>query len=49
MLELARHSDALIVPLLLAVAGATVVARTAGAASIYSARLGEPPVELTSA
>ena len=41
MLELAHHTDALIVPLVLATAGATVVARTVGAPSIYSARLGE--------
>jgi hypothetical protein len=41
MIELARHTDALMVPLLLAVTGATVVARLLGAPSIYSARLGE--------
>ncbi len=46
MLELAHHVDALMVPLLLAVTEATVVARRLGAPSIYSARLsgrnGEP-------
>jgi H+/Cl- antiporter ClcA len=41
ILELAHHSDSLLVPLLLAVTGATVVARVIGAPSIYSARLGE--------
>jgi chloride channel protein, CIC family len=42
MLELAHHTQNLAVPLLLAVTGATVVARRVGAPSIYSARLGEP-------
>lgn len=42
ILELAHRSDTLIVPLLLAVISATVVARRIGAPSIYSARLGEP-------
>jgi H+/Cl- antiporter ClcA len=41
MLELAHHSDSLIVPLVIATAGATVVARMIGAPSIYSARLGQ--------
>jgi chloride channel protein, CIC family len=41
MIELAHHSDTLIVPLLLAVTAATVVSRLLGAPSIYSARLGE--------
>jgi H+/Cl- antiporter ClcA len=41
ILELAHGSVTLIVPLLLAVAGATVVPRLLGAPSIYSARLGE--------
>jgi chloride channel protein, CIC family len=41
MVELAHHSDTLVVPLLLAVTGAVVVARRFGAPSIYSARLGE--------
>jgi chloride channel protein, CIC family len=41
ILELAHHTDTLMVPLLLAVTGATVVARLLGAPSIYSARLGE--------
>jgi len=40
-LELAHHTDPLMVPLLLAVVGATVVARLLGADSIYSARLSE--------
>ncbi len=41
ILELAHGSITLIVPTLLAVTGATVVARVMGAPSIYSARLGE--------
>jgi chloride channel protein, CIC family len=45
VLELAPRSESLIVPLLLAVAGATVVARVLGAPSVYSARLGEPSDE----
>jgi CIC family chloride channel protein len=40
VLELTRHTDALMVPTLFAVAEATVVARLFGAPSIYSARLG---------
>jgi H+/Cl- antiporter ClcA/DMSO/TMAO reductase YedYZ molybdopterin-dependent catalytic subunit len=40
VLELTRHTDALMVPTLLAVAEATVVSRLLGAPSIYSARLG---------
>jgi H+/Cl- antiporter ClcA len=39
VLELTRHTDALMVPTLLAVAVATVVARVLGAPSIYSARI----------
>jgi H+/Cl- antiporter ClcA len=42
VLELSRHFDALMVPTLLAVTVATIVARRLGAQSIYSARLGEP-------
>ena len=42
LLELTHHADGLIVPVLLAVVGATVVARIAHAPSIYSARLGRP-------
>jgi chloride channel protein, CIC family len=38
-LELTHHADALMVPVLLAVAEATIVARVFGAPSIYSARL----------
>jgi chloride channel protein, CIC family len=49
MIELAHHADTLIVPVLLAVTGATVVARQLGAPSIYSARLGEKTTEATSA
>jgi H+/Cl- antiporter ClcA len=45
MLELAHHTVNLMVPLLIAAAGATVVARRIGAPSIYSARLGEPAGE----
>jgi H+/Cl- antiporter ClcA len=40
VLELTRHTDALMVPTLLVVAVATIVARRLGAPSIYSARLG---------
>ena len=43
IIELAHHSDTLIVPVLLAVTEATIVARLLGAPSIYSARLGQPP------
>ncbi len=39
LLELTHHADGLMVPVLLAVAGATIVARIAGTPSIYSARL----------
>ena len=39
LLELTRRADGLMVAVLLAVVGATVVARIAGAPSIYSARL----------
>ncbi len=47
VLELTRHFDALMVPTLIAVAGATVVARRLGAHSIYSARLpSDPELEL---
>jgi H+/Cl- antiporter ClcA len=47
VLELTRHFDALMVPTLIAVAEATIVARWLGAPSIYSARLGsEQAVEL---
>ena len=46
IIELAHHSDTLIVPLLLAVTEATIVARLLGAPSIYSARLGEKPSAL---
>jgi CIC family chloride channel protein len=41
MLELTRHFDALMVPMLVAVVEATVVSRRLGAQSIYSARLAE--------
>jgi H+/Cl- antiporter ClcA len=41
MIELTRHADALMVPMLLAIVPATVVARIARAPSIYSARLDE--------
>jgi CIC family chloride channel protein len=39
MLELTHHADALMVPVLVAVAEATIVSRLFGAPSIYSARL----------
>jgi chloride channel protein, CIC family len=42
LLELTHHADALIVPVLLAVVEATVLARVLGAPSIYSARLFAP-------
>ncbi len=41
LLELTRHADTLMVPMMLAVAEATVLARIVGVPSIYSARLGE--------
>jgi chloride channel protein, CIC family len=41
MIELTRHADALMVPMLIAIVPATVVARIARAPSIYSARLAE--------
>ncbi len=40
LLELTHHADALMVPILIAVVEATVLARVLGAQSIYSARLG---------
>jgi H+/Cl- antiporter ClcA len=43
-LELAHHTDSLMVPLLLAVVSATVVVRMLGAQSIYSARLNQDAV-----
>lgn len=43
MLELTRHIDALMVPMLLAVVEATIVSRRLGAQSIYSARLKQDP------
>jgi H+/Cl- antiporter ClcA len=39
MLELTHTSDGLMVPILLAVAEATIIARLLGAPSIYSARI----------
>ena len=39
LLELTHHADALMVPILLAVVEATVLARVMGAPSIYSARI----------
>ena len=39
ILELTHHADGLMVPILLAVAEATIIARLFGAPSIYSARL----------
>ena len=47
VLELTHHFDALMAPTLLAICGATVIARRLGAPSIYSARLpeaGDPAV-----
>lgn len=43
VLELTRHFEPLVVPTLLAVVEATVLARLLGARSIYSARLGHEP------
>jgi H+/Cl- antiporter ClcA len=45
LLELTHHADALIVPVLVAVVEATVVARVLGAPSIYSARLSAPTAQ----
>ena len=47
VLELTRHFDALMVPTLVAVIEATILARRLGAASIYSARLapGQPVLD----
>jgi CIC family chloride channel protein len=42
LLELTHHADALMVPTLIAVVEATVLARVMGAPSIYSARLSAP-------
>jgi CIC family chloride channel protein len=42
LLELTHHADALMVPTLIAVVEATVLARVLGAPSIYSARLSAP-------
>lgn len=47
ILELTHTSDGLMVPILLAVAGATIVARVLGAPSIYSARLDDGDSETT--
>jgi CIC family chloride channel protein len=47
VLELTRNFDSLMVPTLLAVVEATVIARRLGAPSIYSARLRPDPDELT--
>jgi chloride channel protein, CIC family len=44
-LELTHTADGLMVPILLAVAEATIVARVLGAPSIYSARLNDDPSE----
>jgi chloride channel protein, CIC family len=42
LLELTHHADALMVPVLIAVVEATVLARILGTSSIYSARLSAP-------
>ena len=49
MLELTHHADALMVPILLAVVEATVLARLFGAPSIYSARLSASAEEIDAA
>jgi CIC family chloride channel protein len=46
LLELTHGADALIVPVLIAVVEATVLARVLGAPSIYSARLSATPAEI---
>ncbi|UTI65327.1 hypothetical protein NBH00_03735 [Paraconexibacter antarcticus] len=47
MLELVDQADRLVVPMLVAIVGATVVSRLLHAPSIYSARLSEdePPAD----
>jgi chloride channel protein, CIC family len=49
LLELTHHADALMVPVLIAVVEATVLARVLGAPSIYSARLSASPEEVEEA
>jgi CIC family chloride channel protein len=49
LLELTHHADALMVPVLIAVVEATVLARVLGAPSIYSARLSALPDEVHAA
>jgi CIC family chloride channel protein len=49
LLELTHHADALMVPILIAVVEATVLARVLGAPSIYSARMSAPPEEVHAA
>jgi chloride channel protein, CIC family len=49
LLELTHHADALMVPILLAVVEATVLARVLGAPSIYSARMSATPAEIDAA
>jgi CIC family chloride channel protein len=49
LLELTHHADALMVPTLIAVVEATVLARVLGAPSIYSARLSALPEEVHAA
>ena len=46
LLELTHQADSLVVPIILAVVAATVIARLYGAPSIYSARVTAPPVEV---
>jgi CIC family chloride channel protein len=49
LLELTHHADALMVPILIAVVEATVLARVLGAPSIYSARVSALPEEVHAA
>jgi CIC family chloride channel protein len=49
LLELTHHADALMVPILIAVVEATVLARVMGAPSIYSARLSAAPEDVREA
>jgi CIC family chloride channel protein len=46
LLELTHHADSLMVPILLAIVEATVLARVLGAPSIYSARISAAPEQV---
>jgi H+/Cl- antiporter ClcA len=49
MLELTRHADSLMVPMLVAVTGATIVARLMRAPSVYSVRIAHDTLPVQSA